>query len=120
MHNPLMQESLSQFMYHARSTTERHYRHHMSHKSLWPVFNELARCQNLPSEEDTMTAAPMLQDDLSPENVSISPNSTETPTVFNRGLPNCTTVVQTASDLFKPKIQPNSLGNWYFWLLFGL
>ena len=89
MHNPLMQESLSQFMCHARSTTERHYRHHMSHKSLWPVFNELARCQNLPSEEDTMTAAPMLQHDLSPENVSISPNSTETPTVFNAARDDC-------------------------------
>ena len=34
MHNPSMQESLSQFMCHARSTTERQYRHHMSHKSL--------------------------------------------------------------------------------------
>ena len=61
----------------------------MSHKSLWPVFNELGRCQNLPSEEDTMTPAPMLQDDLSPENVSISPNSTEIPTVFNAARDDC-------------------------------
>ena len=36
-----------------------------------------------------MTAAPMLQHDLSPENVSISPNSTETPTVFNAARDDC-------------------------------
>ena len=51
MHKPTMQEPLSQFMCHARSTTERHYRHHMSHKGLSSVFNELARCQALPSDE---------------------------------------------------------------------
>ena len=40
-------------------------------------FNELSRCQKLPSE-DTMT-----------ENVSISRNSTETPTVFNAPRDDC-------------------------------
>ena len=48
MHNPSMQESLSQFMCHARSTTERHYRHHMSHRGLYSVFTELAKCQAMP------------------------------------------------------------------------
>ena len=51
MHKPAMQESLSQFMCHSRSTTERHYRHHMSHRGLSSVFNDLAHCQGLSSEE---------------------------------------------------------------------
>ena len=64
MHNPSMQEPLSQFMCHARSTTERHYRHHMSHKSLSSVFNELAKCQSLPSEDGGTTSSKMLRIDL--------------------------------------------------------
>ena len=32
-------------MCHSRSTTEPHYRHHMSHRGLYPVFTELAKCQ---------------------------------------------------------------------------
>ena len=84
-----MQESLSQFMCHACTTTERHYRHHMPHRSLWPVFNELARCQALPSENtvvrqallsgDTVITVPLLDCDLSLENTSISHNSTDHP-----------------------------------------
>ena len=50
MHKPAMQESLSQFMCHARSTTERHYRHHMSHRGLSSVFNDFAHCQALINE----------------------------------------------------------------------
>ncbi|KAI6656073.1 hypothetical protein LOD99_11339 [Oopsacas minuta] len=57
MHKPSMQESLSQFMCHARSTTERHYRHHMSHRGLSSVFNELAKCQALPSNDDISTTS---------------------------------------------------------------
>ena len=49
--NPSMQESLSQFMCHARATTERHYRLHMSHIGLSTVFTELARCQTLQADE---------------------------------------------------------------------
>ena len=47
MHNPSMQEPLSQFMCHERSTAERHYRHHMSHRFLSSVFTELGRCQTI-------------------------------------------------------------------------
>ena len=48
MHNPSMQESLSEFMCHSRFTAERNYRHHMSHRGLYPVFTELAKCQAMP------------------------------------------------------------------------
>ena len=61
MHNHSMQESLSQFMCHARSTTERHYRHHMSHKGLSSVFNELAKCQALSNEDVGTTSIEILQ-----------------------------------------------------------
>ena len=47
MHNPSMQEALSQFMCHERSTVERHCRHHMSHKYLSTVFTEIVKCQTL-------------------------------------------------------------------------
>ena len=48
---------LSQFMCDARSTTERHNWHHMSHRTLYPVFNELARCQRIPLEDAVTTTA---------------------------------------------------------------
>ena len=54
MHSPTLQESLSQFMCHNRSTAERHYRHHMSHQYLSRVFTELARCQALPTENENI------------------------------------------------------------------
>ena len=74
MNNPSMQESLSQFMCHARSTTERHYRHHMSHRGLYPVFNELARCQALPAEgEISVAVSPKLASTSDP---SFSNNTT--------------------------------------------
>ncbi|KAI6659735.1 hypothetical protein LOD99_10704 [Oopsacas minuta] len=57
MHKPSMQESLSQFMCHARSTTERHYRHHVSHRGLSSGFNELEKCQALPSNDDFSTTS---------------------------------------------------------------
>ena len=50
-----MQESLSQFMYHSRSTTERHYRHHLSHRGLYSVFMELAKFQAMPEGHITNT-----------------------------------------------------------------
>ena len=57
MHNSSMQEPLSQFMCDARSTTQRHNWHHMSHRTLYPVFNELARCQRIPLEDAVTTTA---------------------------------------------------------------
>ena len=54
MHNPSMLEPLSQFMCHERSTAERHYRHHMSHRYLSSVFTELAKCQTNPDEAYTL------------------------------------------------------------------
>ena len=54
MHSPTLQEPLSQFMCHNRSTAERHYRHHMSHQYLSRVFTELARCQALPIENENI------------------------------------------------------------------
>ena len=35
-------------MCHERSTAERHYRHHMSHRYLSSVFTELGKCQTHP------------------------------------------------------------------------
>ena len=64
IHQPSMQEPLSQFMCHARSTTERHYRHHMSHRGLSTVFNELAKCQTLPTEGRSTTSPKKYGTDL--------------------------------------------------------
>ena len=44
-------------MCHARSTTERHYPHHMSHRGIVLGFNELAKCQALPSNDDISTTS---------------------------------------------------------------
>ena len=49
-----MQEPLSQFMCHERSTAERHYQHHMSHRYLSSVFTELAKCQTNPDEASAL------------------------------------------------------------------
>ena len=57
MHNSSMQEQLIQFMCDARSTTERHDWIHMSHRSLYSAFNELARCQSIPLEDAVTTTA---------------------------------------------------------------
>ena len=38
--------------------------------------------------------------------------------MFNCRMPNCTTVVQTASDLLEPEIQPNSPKKWHFSALY--
>ena len=53
MHKPELQESLSQFMCHSRSTTERHYRHHMAHRGLYSTFTALASCQAMSGEDHT-------------------------------------------------------------------
>ena len=45
MHRPELQETLSQFMCHSRSTTEKHYRTHMVHRGMYTIFKELGRCQ---------------------------------------------------------------------------
>ncbi|KAI6647787.1 hypothetical protein LOD99_8502 [Oopsacas minuta] len=45
MHRPELQETLSQFMCHSRSTTEKHYRTHMAHRRMYTIFKELGRCQ---------------------------------------------------------------------------
>ena len=58
MHNPAMQEALSQFMCHERSTAERHYRHHMSHRYLSTVFTGLAKCQTLTSPTTSLAVYP--------------------------------------------------------------
>lgn len=65
MHNPSMQEPLSQFMCHERSTAGRHYRHHMSHRYLSSVFTELGRCQ---AKSDEVSA---LENVCEPNSVAI-------------------------------------------------
>ncbi|KAI6659896.1 hypothetical protein LOD99_14236 [Oopsacas minuta] len=45
MHRPELQETLSQFMCHLRSTAEKHYRTHMAHRGMYTIFKELGRCQ---------------------------------------------------------------------------
>ena len=40
-------------MCHSRSTTERHYRHHMAHRGLYSTFTALASCQAMPGEDHT-------------------------------------------------------------------
>ena len=54
MHKPELQMSLSQFMCHSRSTTERHYRHHMAHRGLYSTFSALASCQAMRGEESVV------------------------------------------------------------------
>ena len=61
MHKPELQESLSQFMCHSRSTTERHYRHHMAHRGLYSTFSALASCQAMPGEEPPKITHPSTQ-----------------------------------------------------------
>ena len=70
MHNSSMQDPLSQFMCDAPSTTERHNWHHMSHRTLYPVFNELARCQRIPLE-DAVTNTASLEVDASTLNGNV-------------------------------------------------
>ena len=86
MHKPTMQEPLSQFMCHARSTTERHYRHHMSHRGLSSVFTELARCQALPSDEGRSTDVPENYDNGNSQTDHFSANNTV------QNLPPCSSV----------------------------
>ena len=93
-----MQESLSQFMCHTRSTTERHYRHHMSHRSLWPVFNELSRCQALPSEDTVVSQALSSEDSvvrqaLPSEDTVVSQVLSSEDSVVRQALPSGDTVI---------------------------
>ena len=69
MHKPELQESLSQFMCHSRSTTERHYRHHIAHRGLYSTFSALASCQAKSGEESVVEHTPC---DSSPFHPSLS------------------------------------------------
>ena len=58
MHKPELQESLSQFMCHSRSTTEKHYRTHMAHKGMYTIFQELGMCQAITGDEAEHVTTP--------------------------------------------------------------
>ena len=112
MHKPELQMSLSQFMCHSRSTTERHYRHHMAHRGLYSTFSALESCQAMPGEEsvvehtscDSSPFHPSLSSDEQDddENVGNHPDKVTNNTAVHVDV--CTSTKRTKSD--SPSLAP--------------